>query len=137
MGGKILFIVLLLIVGCSSSSEKQIEDDIAPLINDLKNIKITKAYGPFSGELFIPFVETQGGNYFPLSSNCSMINTYTADITGTNSYGEIVQSQYVIFYSDGNACGVVKSHFNGMALSELKKPYRLQNTFRKCFCDSI
>ena len=135
---KILLFILPLFIGGCSSIENQIEEAIipaiAPLLDDPNSLKIIKIYGPYSGEVFIPFVETPGGDYFPLSSSCDNIDSYTADITGTNSDGGIIMAQYFIFFKNDKVCGVINSEVGGAGAEQLRFRQRFEHSFPKCLC---
>ena len=135
---KILLFTLPLLIGGCSSVETKIEDAIAPaiapLLDNPNSLKIIKTFGPFSGKVFIPISDSQGGDYYPLASSCVKINSYTADVTGTNSNGGIINAQYFIFFRNGKICGVLNSDGGGAVAEQLKSVQDFEFFYPKCLC---
>jgi uncharacterized membrane protein YhaH (DUF805 family) len=104
VGGGAFLIYFLFNWLLSPSIEDKVEDAIAPLLHNPSSLEIVLLYGPYTGEFF---VSMGGGSGFmeDLTSGCSKIESYTANITASNAFGGTVREIYFVFFKDGDVCG--------------------------------
>jgi len=101
----------------SPSIEDKLEDAIAPTLRNPSSLQIINYGGPYEGSFMTPM---GGGKGYPtdLSSGCSKIESYYANVTGSNAFGGTVQQIYIVFFKDGDVCGTYTTQGGTMMIPD-------------------